>query len=170
MIRYHARLVLPVARPPIERGTVAVREGRIAYVGPTSRAPSGVDVDLGHVALLPGLVNAHTHLELTAMRGSLEELAFAEWIDKLRASRNEILSDTMLLDSARHGIAEGLLAGITTYAPLREAGINAREPTSTRNPPLTTSMTRPPITRPSANASCKPLQSFGRSAWIVESV
>ena len=94
----------------------------IEYVGSAAGAPAGQEVDFGEAILLPGLVNAHTHLELTAMRGSLEELEFAEWIDKLRASRNEILSDAMLLDSARHGIAEGLLAGITTYADTCASG------------------------------------------------
>src|SRR5688572_5602598 len=100
MIRYHARWLIPVSRPPIERGTVVVREGRIAYVGPTARAPRGVDVDLGNVALLPGLVNAHTHLELTAMRGFLEDLAFQPWIHRLTRARRDVLDEARLLDSA----------------------------------------------------------------------
>lgn len=126
MIRYHARLVLPIARPPIERGTVAVREGRIAYVGPTSRAPAGIDVDLGNVALLPGLVNAHTHLELTAMRGFLEDLAFQPWILRLTRARRDVMDDARLLDAARWGIHEGLRAGITTYADTCASGVVLR--------------------------------------------
>ena len=50
------------------------------------------------------------------MRGFLEDLCFNDWIDKLRSSRKEALTDEMLLDSARYGIVEGLHAGITTYA------------------------------------------------------
>ncbi|MDP9278526.1 MAG: hypothetical protein M3P00_03835, partial [Gemmatimonadota bacterium] len=90
-MRYHARWVLPITQPPIENGTVVETDGLITYVGPRSGAPPGEDHDLGESVLLPGLVNTHTHLELTAMRGFLEDLCFSDWIDKLRASRNEIM-------------------------------------------------------------------------------
>jgi len=122
-MRYHARWVLPVTQPPIENGTVVESDGVITYVGPRSGAPSGKDYDLGDAILGPGLVNTHTHLELTAMRGFLENCQFTEWIDKLRQSRNEILDAAMLLDSARFGIIEGLEAGITTYADTCSSGV-----------------------------------------------
>ena len=115
-MRYHARWVLPITQPPIENGTVVETDGRITYVGPRSGAPAGKDYELGESILMPGLVNTHSHLELTAMRGFLEDLDFSAWIDKLRQSRNEILDSSMLLDSARFGILEGLEAGVTTYA------------------------------------------------------
>ena len=122
MIRYHARWVLPISRPAILGGTVAEHDGRIAFVGERSGAPDGADVDLGDVALLPGLVNAHTHLELTVMRGFLEDLDFRSWIFRLTRARREALAPAALLDSARFGIAEGLLAGITTYADTNDSG------------------------------------------------
>lgn len=122
MIRYHARWVLPISRPPLERATVVEHEGRIVYVGDRASAPEGSDVDLGDVALLPGLVNAHTHLELTVMRGFLEDLAFRAWILRLTRARRAVLPFDALVDSARAGIAEGLLAGITTYADTTESG------------------------------------------------
>ena len=125
-MRYHARWVLPITRPPIENGTVVESDGVITYVGLRSAAPPGDDYDLGDAILLPGLVNTHTHLELTAMRGFLENCQFAEWIDKLRQTRNEILDDEMLLDSARSGIIEGLEAGITTYADTCSSGVVMR--------------------------------------------
>ena len=79
--RYHARWVLPIAGSPIDDGTVVVEHDRIAWVGPRAQAPSGgTDDDLGHAVLMPGLVNAHTHLELTVMRGFLEDLAFFDWV------------------------------------------------------------------------------------------
>ena len=98
-MRYHARWVLPITQPPIENGTVVESGGLITYVGPRSAAPEGEDYDLGEAILLPGLVNTHTHLELTAMRGFLEDCQFAPWIDKLRQSRNEIMDTEALLDS-----------------------------------------------------------------------
>ena len=57
------------------------------------------------------------------MRGFLEDGRFTDWIDKLRQSRNEVLNDEMLLDSARFGIVEGLEAGITTYADTCSSGV-----------------------------------------------
>lgn len=123
MIRYHARYVLPVSARPIANGTVAVDSGRIAYVGPRGHGPPGSDVELGNALLLPGLVNAHCHLELTAMRGFLEALDFRSWILRLTSSKRAVLSREMLLDSARYGIAEGLRAGITTYADTCDSGV-----------------------------------------------
>ena len=123
MIRYHARWVLPISRPPLENATVVEHEGRIVYVGDSTAAPAGPDVHLGDVALLPGLVNAHTHLELTVMRGFLEDLDFRSWILRLTRARRAVLSLDALTESARAGIAEGLLAGITTYADTSESGV-----------------------------------------------
>ncbi len=93
------------------------------YVGARHAAPAAQEVvQLGNAFLLPGLVNAHTHLELTVMRGFLEHGAFREWILRLTAARADVLDETALLASARVGIAEGLLAGITTYADTSSTG------------------------------------------------
>jgi 5-methylthioadenosine/S-adenosylhomocysteine deaminase len=123
VIRYHARWIVPITVPPIENGTVVVDGSRIAFAGPRREAPAGTDVDLGDAVLLPGLVNAHTHLELTAMRGFLEGLEFVQWIRQLTAARAAVLDEAAMLDSARVGIAEGLLAGITTYADTCSSGV-----------------------------------------------
>jgi 5-methylthioadenosine/S-adenosylhomocysteine deaminase len=112
---YHARWVLPVTGPGIEDGTVVVEGDRIAYVGSRARAPIARDEELGDAVLMPGLVNAHTHLDLTVMRGFLEGLSFFTWIRTLTAARAELHHDD-LLASAQLGVVEGLLAGVTTYA------------------------------------------------------
>jgi cytosine/adenosine deaminase-related metal-dependent hydrolase len=121
--RYHASWICPVASPPIADGTVVEQGGRITYVGPHESAPSGGDdVDLGDAILIPGLVNAHCHLELTAMRGFLDGLEFREWILRLTAARFAVLTPDMLLDAARHGVDEGLRHGITTFADTGDTG------------------------------------------------
>jgi cytosine/adenosine deaminase-related metal-dependent hydrolase len=124
MRRYHARWVLPITAPPIAHACVAVDDaGRIAYVGPRGRAPAGEDRDLGEAVLMPGLVNAHCHLELTGMRGFLEGLGFREWILRLTTAKRAVLERADLLDAARLGIAEGLLSGITAYADTCDSGV-----------------------------------------------
>jgi 5-methylthioadenosine/S-adenosylhomocysteine deaminase len=104
-----------VSAPDIEDGTVVLEGASITYVGPRAGAPQGRDVELGDVVLAPGLVNAHTHLDLTVLRGRFDGLGFFEWIRALTAAR-AALSPDELLESARAGIREGLRAGITTYA------------------------------------------------------
>ena len=123
MIRYHARWVLPISSPPIRDGTVVELAGRIVYVGPRDAAPDGTDRDLGDCALLPGLINAHTHLELTVFRGLLEDLSFREWIARLQGAKVAVMSPERFLDSARWGIVEGLRAGITTFADTCDSGV-----------------------------------------------
>ena len=113
--RYHARWILPITSPPLQDGTVCVDGDRISYVGPRAAAPVGRDIDLGDVVLAPGLVNAHTHLDLTAFRGLLAGLPFFSWVRSVVAMRAE-LTEAELLGAARAGIAEGLLCGVTTYA------------------------------------------------------
>ena len=113
--RYHARIVRPVSGPDIENGTVVVEGDTVVYVGTRAAAPPGHDADLGDVILGPGLVNAHTHLDLTVLRGRFQELNFFDWIRALIAAR-AALTPAELLESARAGIREGLCAGITTFA------------------------------------------------------
>ncbi len=126
MIRYRARWVVPIVSEPVRDGVVAVDGDRIAYVGPPGEGPSADEHDLGDVLLLPGLVNAHTHLELTAMRGFLEDLDFRRWILRLTAARRDVLDTAALLDSARYGIEEGLRAGVTTFADTSDSGVVMR--------------------------------------------
>jgi cytosine/adenosine deaminase-related metal-dependent hydrolase len=126
VIRYHARWVVPVTTPPINDGTVAVDAGRIVYVGPRSSAPAGADDDLGDVILMPGLVNAHCHLELTAMRGFLEDLDFRRWILRLVTAKRAVMTRDSLLDAARWGLEEGVRAGITTYGDTCDSGVAMR--------------------------------------------
>lgn len=119
---YRAAWVLPISAPAIAQGAVAVEASRIAWVGPASDAPQGLVVDLGNAVLMPGLVNTHAHLELTAMRGFLEDLEFRPWILRLTKSREQVMTAERRRAAARLGLAEGLLAGITTYGDVSDSG------------------------------------------------
>ena len=115
---YRAAWVHPVSAPAIADGAVIVEGDRIVWVGPASQAPGLPQarvVELGDVALTPGLVNAHTHLDLTVMRGLFDGTAFFDWIRGIVAARAQLTEDETL-DSARLGAVEALEAGITTVA------------------------------------------------------
>jgi 5-methylthioadenosine/S-adenosylhomocysteine deaminase len=118
-----ARWLLPITASPIEHGAVAIdADGRLAYVGSRAGAPEGPVEELGEAVLLPGLVNAHTHLELTGMRGLLEHPDFFGWLRMLTRARAEVLDDAQLLDAARLGVLEGLASGVTTFADTTASG------------------------------------------------
>jgi aminodeoxyfutalosine deaminase len=93
LIRYHASWILPIGAPPIRDGWVAVDDGRITAVGRASERITQAarrDVDLGSAAVLPALVNAHTHLELSYLRGEVPPAtAFVEWIRHVMAARRK---------------------------------------------------------------------------------
>jgi 5-methylthioadenosine/S-adenosylhomocysteine deaminase len=122
---FTARWVLPVTSPPLARGAVAVEADRISAVGPLpeaqARFPGAAIKDLGEAALLPGLVNTHSHLELTVFRGRLEEPRFPSWIAQLVELKRERMNEDDLLASARLGCAEAIRAGITTLADTSDA-------------------------------------------------
>ena len=91
---YRAAVVLPVTAPPIRDGYVTVRDGVVTGVGPIEERPSGpgiTETDLGSVLLMPGFVNAHTHLELSHLAGAVPgERGFVPWIEdqlRVRAER-----------------------------------------------------------------------------------
>lgn len=115
-VRWHARWVVPVASPPIADGTVITEGDRIVWVGEHQHAPAGGrDEALGDAILTPGLVNAHTHLDLTVLRGYLSDLRFIDWVRSLTRAIAQ-LDDADQLASASLGVVEGLLGGVTTYA------------------------------------------------------
>ncbi len=88
-----ARTILPVSRPPIENGAVVVSGNRISAVGPwpDAQPESGELIhDLGEVILLPGLVNAHCHLDYTDMAGMWPPpKKFTDWIPLMLAAKAE---------------------------------------------------------------------------------
>jgi 5-methylthioadenosine/S-adenosylhomocysteine deaminase len=119
-VRLRARWVLPVHMPPIEDGEVVIDDGVIESVGKARGSAAGA-IDLGLSAILPGLVNAHAHLEYTVLRGMLEDVAFFPWIRALVQLKMRLGLDDWAA-SASLGAAEMLAAGITTVADASDSG------------------------------------------------
>lgn len=89
---YQARWVLPMAQPPIPDGCVAVQEGRVIAVGTAAQMPAGLaDLRFRGCVILPGLVNAHTHLELSWMRDQVPPApSMPQWVESLMALRRTV--------------------------------------------------------------------------------
>jgi cytosine/adenosine deaminase-related metal-dependent hydrolase len=112
-----AKFLIPSADQCVENGAVAVHEGLITAVGDyhsVSRTAVGPARDLGEAVILPGLVNAHAHTELSGMRGTMPFRGnFVDWLKRVRADRNaHTLAD--LRDWARSGVLESVASGVTT--------------------------------------------------------
>jgi cytosine/adenosine deaminase-related metal-dependent hydrolase len=126
---YCARWVVPLSAAPIENGAVAVAGQRIAGVGTRTeivrRFPEFCVVLLGEAIILPGLVNTHTHLELTALRGYLEneETDFFAWLRKLTVARLELMTPDDIRVSATWGACEAVRAGITCVADASDSAL-----------------------------------------------
>jgi len=126
---YSARWVLPVSTSPIENGAVAIEGQRIAGVGSRSeiveRFPEFRVDDFGEAVILPGLINTHTHLELTAMRGYLEneERDFFAWLRKLTRARLELMTPDDIQVSATWGACEAVRAGITCVGDASDSAL-----------------------------------------------
>lgn len=104
--------LLPIARSPIARGWMTIDRGRIVGV---SDGPSGGHVrDLGRVAVLPALVNAHTHLELSYLHGRVAPAStFGAWVRQVMTMRRAYPdpADPIIVEAARKAIAEARASG-----------------------------------------------------------
>ncbi len=113
-----AKTLVTMDGPPIENGAVAIAGDRITAVGRFEelRAEQGPITDLGEVVLLPGLINAHCHLDFTALRGAIApQRSFADWILQINGLRRD-LSDEDFLASIAHGFDEAAHWGTTSVA------------------------------------------------------
>lgn len=121
-----ARWVFPVEGPPLADALVVVSDGRIA--GIKAGARRSAHIDLGNAAIVPGFVNAHTHLELSALPGR-EEPTFPEdeidWLKRLVARRRGGAPDAMK-QAASKNLAAAIAAGTTLIADTTTAGLSWR--------------------------------------------
>jgi 5-methylthioadenosine/S-adenosylhomocysteine deaminase len=123
--RLSADWLIPVRGDPVRDGALLIgADGRIAAAGPSADIPAPPGVSTRHysgAALVPGLVNAHTHLELTGFAGQVSDPDFAGWIGRLRRLK-ETRSPADFRAAARQGLADCFAAGVTTVADTGDSG------------------------------------------------
>ena len=125
---FSADWILPISSEPIENGAVAFQEDKIISVGTKDeilKIYSRANVeDFGEAAIIPGLINCHSHLELTSMRGFLDDVEadFFKWLIKLSITRAEKLTEKDIELSAVWGALEGARAGITCFGDIGRYG------------------------------------------------
>jgi cytosine/adenosine deaminase-related metal-dependent hydrolase len=116
-----ARTVVSMEGEPIHDGGVAVSEHKIADVGrfdEVRQRQSGEVLDLGEQVLMPGLINAHCHLDYTMLRGTIApQRSFSDWIQAINAEKAK-LTEQDYIDSIHAGFAEARSFGTTTILNL----------------------------------------------------
>jgi cytosine/adenosine deaminase-related metal-dependent hydrolase len=123
---YTAEWVLPMAGEPIHRGSISLHAGRIVSVDEPAAAGA---TDLGAVAVMPALVNAHAHLELSYLRGAVPPTdRFLDWIRAIMATRRQYpdAGDPRILDAARSAIAEARASGTGLLGDISNTLVTAR--------------------------------------------
>ena len=136
MIRYRARWLVPICEPPIRDGWVAIDRGRIVAYGRPAPGDTQGEFDLGDVAILPGVVNAHTHLELSYLRDQVDPAAdFVSWIRGVVAARRQRPDpkSAEIMSGVEAAIAESLACGtaivgdisntLVTFDPLARSAL-----------------------------------------------
>src|SRR5579875_1780849 len=104
-----ARWLFPVSSPPIPYGILTIAGERIVSIEPAGR--NIADIDLGDVAVLPGFVNSHTHLDLSGLRGQCPPSGdFTAWLRQVIGHRR-VMTPEQTDSNVRTGLAESLRYG-----------------------------------------------------------
>jgi cytosine/adenosine deaminase-related metal-dependent hydrolase len=114
-----AETILPISSPPISKGAVLIADGQIEEIGKAQNVVNkyrNIDIlNLGKGLLLPGLVNAHTHLELGWITKKLGECdSFIEWIQQIIKAKADGATTEEIESSVENGIAMLIKNGVTT--------------------------------------------------------
>ncbi|MBE7506534.1 MAG: amidohydrolase family protein [Planctomycetia bacterium] len=120
-----SRWICPIDRPPIEDGLIGIAGGRIVAVGRAGEVEADSNEDIGDAILIPGLINAHTHLELGWCRGLISPRPLWEWFDELIRLNRLPEAGANRSRSIAHGAAESLAAGVTCVADISRTGASA---------------------------------------------
>src|SRR4051794_36239775 len=119
-----ARYLFPVEGPPISDGRLTIECGRVAWVG--KAGDRNTDLDLPDVAITPGFINSHTHLERSTLDGGASGRAGAEdivaWLRRVVEQRRKG-SDEALRAAVGRNLSASLASGTTLLADTTTAGL-----------------------------------------------
>jgi 5-methylthioadenosine/S-adenosylhomocysteine deaminase len=118
----HARWVIPVEPDStvLDYHSIAIDEGRISAILPSSEArhafQAQLTLELDHHALIPGLINAHTHAAMTLMRGIADDLHLMDWLEHhIWPAERKWVSEQFVHDGTQLAVAEMLRSGTTCF-------------------------------------------------------
>ncbi len=101
----------------IDNGVLVVDNGLISFVGKTTNEKADKAIDAKGCAVMPGLVNAHTHLPMTLFRGSADDLPYDEWTKKIQSAEMK-LTPADIRAGAYLGVLEMIKTGTTAFADM----------------------------------------------------
>ncbi len=117
MTAYRCRTLVTMEGSPIDNGAFVVDGSKFVQIGGAAeilKAHTGKVVDLGEVVVLPGLINAHCHLDYTLMRGAiLPARSFSRWVSRINSLKRS-LTDNDYLRATQMGLEELRRSGVTT--------------------------------------------------------
>ncbi len=120
--------ILPISEEPLKQGAVAIEGAKIVAVGKSQtlkkQFPKAAFEDFGEAVITAGFVNCHSHLELSIMRGFLDDVEdnFFKWLIKTATIRDEKLTPNNIETSALLGALEGARAGVTCFGDIGRYG------------------------------------------------
>jgi 5-methylthioadenosine/S-adenosylhomocysteine deaminase len=101
----------------IDGGVIVVESGLITFVGKDTKEKAEEVIDAKGCAVMPGLINAHTHLAMTLFRGAADDLAYKEWTKKIQGAEAK-LSPKDVRAGAYLGVLEMIKTGTTSFADM----------------------------------------------------
>lgn len=124
-----AQYVLPITSEPFQRGAVLVRDGKIEDIGPVDvlkgHYPEEEVKDFGMAALMPGLIDLHTHMENSVFRGIVHDVPYTTWVRAV-VEKSAKMDVADWNDSAMLGCLEAISSGITCVADITTTGSAGR--------------------------------------------
>jgi len=118
-----ADTILPISSEPLKGGALYIEDGKIQDIGSVSQLKSKFSrikhIELGHGILLPGFINAHTHLELGWIKNRIGGFkGFTQWLQQIIGAKREGITNQQIEDSVVLGIKSQLQSGVTTVGEI----------------------------------------------------
>ncbi len=110
-------IVLTMDGAVIENGTVVVDNGLITFVGKDTKEKADKVIDARGCVVMPGLVNAHTHIPMTLFRGFGDGLSYSDWIKKIQMAEMNLTPEDVR-SGANLGVLEMIRSGTTAFADM----------------------------------------------------